>query len=217
MSSSSVSAAVPPVARLLRLAVALLILAAVVATYAEASSRVRVNPSNLLGFFTIQSNLILAAAYVLTSLAGSSESWTLEQRTLLRGCATTYIVIVGLVYATLLAPLGAAGGVPIPWANVVLHMLTPVYGIVDWFVFRDRSRLGFDRLWVVLLYPLVWLAVVLIRGATDGWVPYPFLDPAKGYASVVVYTVVIMVVMILFGALVFWISRIRSGREATLA
>lgn len=217
-SPRSVSAAAPPLtARVLRVAIALLILAAVVATYAEAASRVTVNPFNLLGYFTIQSNLVLAAAYVLTSLAGSSRAWTPEQRTLLRACATTYIVIVGLVWVSLLRPLGAAGGVPLPWANVVLHIITPVYGIVDWLLFHDRTRLPFDRLWVVLIYPLVWLVVVLIRGATDGWVPYPFLDPANGYASVVVYVVAIMAVMILFGALVFWISRLGARRETTLA
>jgi hypothetical protein len=213
-SPGAVSAAAPPVTRVLRLLVSLLILAAVVATYAEASSRVTVNPFNLLGYFTIQSNFILAAAYILTSLPGSALSWTLEQRSVLRACATTYIVIVGIVYATLLAPLGAAGGVPLPWANVVLHVVTPIYGILDWFVFRDRSPLAFRRLWFVLVYPLVWLVVVLIRGATDGWVPYPFLDPVEGCATVVLYAVAIMVVMILFGALVFWISRLGRRGEA---
>ena len=25
---------------------------------------------------------------------------------------------------------------------------------------------------------------MLVRGATDGWVPYPFLDPKNGYGTV---------------------------------
>jgi hypothetical protein len=94
----------------------------------------------------------------------------------------------------------------------VLHVVTPVYGIVDWLVFRDRVRLPLDRLWVVLLYPAVWLAVVLLRGATDGWVPYPFLDLDKGYAAVTGYCLVILVAFLIVGALVFWGSRI--GRLA---
>ena len=35
-------------------------------------------------------------------------------------------------------------------------------------------------MWLHVLYPVVWIAVVLVRGATDGWVPYPFLNPEQG-------------------------------------
>ncbi len=198
------------VAKVLRVVIALLVVAAVAATWAEAASRVTVNPFNLLGYFTIQSNLVLAAAYLVSILLASRLSP--ETDTLLRAAATTYIVIVGLVYATLLAPLGAAGGVPVPWANTALHIVTPIYGLVDWIVFRDRVRLPYSRLWVVLVYPVVWLVVVLIRGATDGWVPYPFLDPKTGYGAVLFYVVAITVVFVLFGLLVFWVSRLRGRR-----
>jgi hypothetical protein len=200
----------PLVARVLRGGIAVLVLAAVVATLVDVGSRTTINPANFFGFFTIQSNLILTLVYLLSALAPAALGE--PTRSLLRAAATTYIVIVGIVYATLLAPLEEAGGVPVPWANVVLHVVTPVYGIVDRLVFRDRVRLPLDRLWVVLLYPAVWLAVVLLRGATDGWVPYPFLDPDKGYAAVTGYCLVILVAFLIVGALVFWGSRI--GRLA---
>jgi hypothetical protein len=200
----------PPAARVLRGVIAVLIVVAIVATMGDISSRASVNPLNFFGYFTIQSNLILAAVYLLSALAPTA----LDEpaRSLVRACATTYIVIVGIVYATLLARLGAAGGVPVPWANVVLHVVTPVYGIVDWFVFRDRASVSLGRLWVVLLYPAVWLVVVLIRGATDGWVPYPFLDPGHGYAAVAGYCFAILVAFLVIGAVVFWGSRV--GRRA---
>lgn len=193
----------PVTARVLRVVVALAIVAAVVATWLEAAGRTTVLPQNLLGYFTVQSNLILAAVYLVTTTARVSP----RTGSLLRGCATTYIVIVGIVYATLLAPLGAAGGVPVAWANAVLHLVTPVYALVDWVAFRDREPLPGRLLWVVLVYPAGWLVVVLIRGATDGWVPYPFLDPATGYGAVTGYCVAILVVMVVFGGLVFWVSR----------
>jgi hypothetical protein len=194
--------------------VALLILAAVVATMVDVASRTTLNPFNFFGYFTNQSNLILAVVYLLSALAPTALGE--PARSLLRSAATTYIVIVGIVYATLLAPLGAAGGVPVPWANFVLHVVTPIYGIVDWFVFRDHIRLTLGQLWLVLVYPAVWTVVVLIRGTTDGWVPYPFLDPAQGYGVVAVYCVGILVVFFLIGALVFWTSRV-GRREVSPA
>lgn len=199
-------------ARVLRLVIAGLVIVAVVATLVDAASRGSINPFNFFGYFTVQSNLLLAAAYVVLSL--STTVLGEPARSLVRACVTTYIVIVGIVYATLLAPLGAAGGVPVPWANTALHIVTPLYGLLDWFVFRDRVPLPLGRIWVVLLYPAVWLVVVLIRGATDGWVPYPFLDTSQGYATVAAFCVAILVAFVLVGSLVIWGSRV--GRRTAV-
>jgi len=178
---------------------------------AEAAGRTVINPFNLFGYFTIQSNIILAVVYAViavVSLRGDAASPALN---IARASVTTYIIIVGVVYATLLAPLGAAGGVPAAWANTALHIIMPIYALADWILFSDRARIGFTRLWIVLIYPIVWVVVVLVRGATDGWVPYPFLHPDAGYASVFFYVGLIVVVMLAFGSLVFWISRKRSA------
>lgn len=200
-------------AAVLRLLIAGLIFAAVISTAADVASRVPLNPFNFFGFFTLQANLVTALVYVIaavSTLRGTGQSrWLVISR----AAVTTYMIIVGIVYALLLAPLGAAGGVPLPWANAVLHIVVPAYVVVDWLVFTDRARLSFGSLWLVLLYPLLWSGVVLVRGATDGWFPYPFLDPATGYGSVFFYVAVIAVLVLGFGALVFWASRL-SQRQA---
>ena len=54
--------------------------------------------------------------------------------------------------------------------------------------------------------------MILIRGATDGWVPYPFLDPATGYGSVAAYSIAIAAFTVLFGLAVFALSRVRILR-----
>lgn len=196
-----------------RVALAILILVAVIATTADAASRTSINPFNFFGYFTIQSNLMMATMWLGIGTAGllqrSSSSFTDH----LRGFVTTYIAVVGVVYAVLLAPLGAAGGVPLPWANVVLHIVVPVVACLDWIAVPDRRPLLWSRLVLVLIYPLVWLSVVLVRGATDGWVPYPFLDPARGYGAVTLTSLAIAAATVAFGALVFLLSRIRFQRK----
>lgn len=183
------------------------VLAAVVATTFDTASRTAINPFNFFGYFTIQSNIILAVIYVISSLSANSARPRLE---LARACATSYIVVVGVVYALLLAPLGAAGGVPLPWANAVLHIIIPVYAVIDWLFVGDRSAVAFRLLWVSLVYPLLWCGVVLVRGAIDGWVPYPFLDPANGYPSVILYVVIIAITVLAVASLTFWASRWRG-------
>ena len=190
-----------------RVALALAIVVAVVATHAEAASRGPVNPFNLYGYFTVQSNLIGAASWLIAGVLALRGRTRGVQTSRLGAVATTCLAIVGVVYAVLLAPLGAAGGVPVPWANVVLHIVSPIAVVVDWIFVRDRTRLAASAVWVLLAYPIVWTTVVLIRGATDGWVPYPFLDPSQGYVVVAMYAVAIALVFAGVGAAVLWVSR----------
>lgn len=171
---------------------------AVLATLLDTASRTAINPFNFFGFFTIQSNIIFCLTLIITAVATLRERVHGPTMVLIRGCATTYIFLVGVVYNTLLA--GLEGGVALPWANTVTHVLLPLYGMIDWALFADRQPLPWRRLWVVLIFPLVWLVVVLIRGATDGWVPYPFLDPARGYGSVAAYCAAIFAFTVLAAA-----------------
>lgn len=199
----------------LRTAVALLGLTAIVATFFDTATRGTINPFNFFGYFTMQSNIILVIVLLVAagvSLSGKQQSHGLV---LVRGCATTYIVITGVVYAILLA--GQEGGITLAWANTVLHVLLPLYAALDWLIFSDRSALPWNKLWVALIYPVVWIVVVLIRGATDGWVPYPFLNPAQGYGVVALYAVTIAVAAILFAALIWVASRLHLFRSPVLA
>jgi hypothetical protein len=191
----------------LRVIAAVAVAVAIVATFFDTATRATINPFNFFGFFTMQSNILTAAVLLVTAivtLAGRAQSPGLV---LARACATTYIAIVGVVYNTLLA--GLEGGVSLEWANWVLHVAFPIYAVLDWVLFGDRPALPLKGVWVVLLYPAVWIIVVLVRGATDGWVPYPFLDPAMGYPTVALYCASIFVATVVIGTLVFWVSRFK--------
>jgi len=194
----------------LRSVVAVATIAAIVATTIDTASRTPINPVNFFGYFTIQSNIITSVVLLVAAFAtfaGNRQSPALQ---LLRAAATTYIVIVGLVYNTLLA--GLPGGVELEWANIVMHVVMPLYAAIDWLLFGDRRALPWKRLWLVLVYPVVWLVVVLVRGATDGWVPYPFLDPALGYPMVALYALGIAGAFGIVGSAVWALSRVRLLR-----
>jgi hypothetical protein len=193
------------VVAVLRIVVALVAAVAIVATLLDTASRASINPFNFFGFFTIQGNIIALAALLATGAAGLSSRRQSKNLVLFRACATTYIVVVGVVYSTLLA--GLEGGVSLPWANFVLHVALPIYAALDWILIPDRKNVPWHRFWIVLVYPAVWLVVVLVRGATDGWVPYPFLDPGNGYGVVAGYAVGIAVAISAAGAAVWGVSR----------
>lgn len=189
-----------------RFAVAMLMLAAVVRLLIDSIDDGDFVFWNFFGYFTIQNNLIGAAA-LLIAAPSTGQAWRAPWIEYLRAFATTYLLIVVTVYWTLLAPTSEDS--PWTWTNLVVHGVSGVALVVDWLVEGPRRSLPLRTVWTVLVYPAVWLAVVLVRGATDGWVPYPFLDPANGYASVLVYVAIIFVVGAVVGSAVFSATRWR--------
>jgi len=72
-------------------------------------------------------------------------------------------------------------------ANELLHVVVPVLYVLYWFLFAAKARLKWGELYYWLIYPLVYLVYILIRGAISGYYPYPFVDVnVLGYATVAI-------------------------------
>jgi hypothetical protein len=162
---------------------------------------------NFFGYFTIQSNIIVAVAFAATLVLAAQRKRQGVGLSVFRGAATVYIAMTGIVYNTLLTSVDVQTSVQ--WSNDILHKIMPLYAVLDWLLFSDRARLVFRHIWWFLLYPAVWTIVILIRGATDGWVPYPFLNPDLGYGVVALYCLGVAASIVLLGVLVVGMSRLR--------
>ncbi len=149
--------------------------------------------ANFFSFFTILSNLLVAA--VLTRTAQGT-----EQPGLL-AAAAVYIAVVGLGYSLLLRHIWDPQGFQ-KLADVLLHDAVPMLYVLCWLVYWRKQRAlpwRYALLW--LIWPAVYLTWAMVRGTVTGWYPYPFLDPDQaGWASVIS---VIAVFLLAFTALGF--------------
>lgn len=163
--------------------------------------------SNFFSFFTILSNVLAVVALAVGGVA-LLQGRSGRGLSLVRGAATLYMTITGLVYVTLLSGLEEALQTQISWVNTVLHYLMPVVMVVDWLLDRSVSRVRWvDSLWW-LLFPMVYLAYSLIRGPIVGWYPYPFLNPGPhGYLPVALTCIAIAAVAVLLSLLLAWTTR----------
>ncbi|MDN4491630.1 Pr6Pr family membrane protein [Demequina sp. SYSU T00068] len=162
-------------------------------------------PWNFFGYFTIQNNLIgVAALAIAARYVGRERPEWVE---LLRLTAAVTLTIVVTVYWTLLLPTDDE---PWAWTNLVVHGLSGVALVADWLVDGPRRPLPWGLLPWVMAYPLLWVAVTLVRGATDGWFPYPFLDPANGYAAIAMVVGGIVVAGLALGAVYMRATRWRA-------
>lgn len=165
------------------------------------------DPSRFFAYFTIQSNLVGVAAFALV-LANRDRrrSRALES---FRGAATSYLTVVFFVVIALLSNVDV--GLQLVWVDFVLHKLFPVVVVLDWIIDPPTVRLNARDALAWLAYPLIWTGLTLLRGAADGWYPYPFLNPANGgYAAVAVTVVAITVGFLLVAAFYIWLGNLRG-------
>ena len=124
---------------------------------------------------------------------------------------------MGVVFSALLANLESE---VIPWANAILHYAMPIYIAIDWCLDPPRTPISRRDAAMWLVFPAVYLAYTLVRGAIVHWYPYPFLNADTiGYASVAVYCAGILVFTLLAAYVVMTVGntlRARSDRAATL-
>ncbi|WP_411701386.1 Pr6Pr family membrane protein [Conyzicola sp.] len=225
-----------PLFVVLRVAVAVAITVAIIAQLSESLGFWResgitdptIQVVNFFSFFTIESNiasavvLVIGAVQLIMRSRPDSAGYTLA-----RASVTTYMVVTGLVYNLLLRGIELPQGSTVGWSNEILHVVAPVYLLVDWLFAPGRSAIAARTIWFVLVYPIVWVGYTLIRGpfvtdaifGNDFWYPYPFLNPvtsADGYLSVAIYVVVIAAAIALVAAAVLWVSRRGQTAESRL-
>jgi hypothetical protein len=188
--------------RIARLACAGLGIAAIVSAVTATTGSL----GNFFSYFTIESNMLAIVVLIVGGLLGpQSRDWAY-----LRGAATLFMVITGIVYAALLA--NAEVGLKTAWIDDTLHRVIPLVMLADWIFFSPWTRGSYRAALGWLAFPLAYFAYSLIRGPIAGFYPYPFLDPRHegGYGRVVLYAVVLAVAMGLLAAGVNAIGRRRA-------
>ncbi|PZU09222.1 Pr6Pr family membrane protein [Sphingomonas sp.] len=160
-------------------------------------------------YFTILSNL--TTAIVFTGIARGSVK--LRHPLLLAGLALT-MALVGAVFELMLRRVVHPTG----WrlvTNALLHDAVPLLTVAAWLFLAEKGRLRARDPWLIAIFPVVYLGYALLRGATGGFYPYPFIDPGRiGWAGVSAYVVTISALFLLFGHLMVLLDR-RLGRRAS--
>lgn len=224
-----------------RLAAAVLGLAAIVAqlsrsienalgTTTEWGQHLPTVMANFLSFFTIESNLLAAIVLAIGAI------WALRHRrdtepeprwlAILLVCVSTYMIVTGIVYNTLLRNVELPQGATVPWSNEVLHVVFPLFLLLDVLFAPRRRALPWSTVFIAALFPIAWAVYTLVRAnliiapATGDpwWYPYPFLDPhlvPGGYLGVSAYIVGIAVAIIGVACFVVWIGRRRGSTTDT--
>ncbi len=139
---------------------------------------------NFFSYFTNLSNIFAAVVLLVESVL----TWRGKEL----GRTWTLLRCISVVSSALLREVDL--GSLLPWINTWLHYVMPVVVVIDWLVAPPRHSLSPRLLGVAVLFPLLYLAYSLIRGAFINWYAYPFINPANGGYSTVLLTCLIIAV-----------------------
>jgi hypothetical protein len=158
-------------------------------------------------FFTILTNLLITVCFTVL-LCNPLLSWGrfFSSSSTLTAFAV-YIAIVGLVYNGILRFLWSPQGVQ-QFVDELLHLVNPLWFLLFWIFFVPKSRLKWNNVFFWLLYPLVYIIFILIRGSVSGFYPYPFINVNNlGYPGVLVNCLVLFLGFLLISLLFIWIGK----------
>lgn len=137
-------------------------------------------------FFTILTNILVAICFSTLWLkrndANTTGFFTASRQTAI----AVYIVVVGIVYNAILRFMWEPTGLQ-RVVDEMLHLIIPLFYLIYWLLFLNKQQLVWKDALGWLLYPFVYLVVILVRGgmATTPYYPYPFVNVSElGYEKV---------------------------------
>lgn len=163
---------------------------------------------NVFFFFTIESNILVIVTCLLLAVRPAVRGTAFA---VVRLAGVVGITITGIVYYVALKDLLDLHGAAYI-SDLILHTVSPLMAVAGWLLFGPR-RLTSPRIaGLVVLYPVLYLTMTLIRGVIVDWYPYPFVDViAHGYLTVAVNALVIAALVLAVAAGAVWLDRRLPG------
>tara|TARA_R110002049_G_scaffold4504_1_gene31298 strand:+ start:13640 stop:14263 length:624 start_codon:yes stop_codon:yes gene_type:complete len=162
-------------------------------------------------FFTILTNIMVALFFTLSYLNSKKKPLNLFISNGALTALTTFILIVGLVYQVSLRHIWNPTGLQFV-VDELLHTVIPIYLLIYWFRYSNKSDLETKSVLCWLLYPIIYVMFIFSRGYLSGYYPYPFLNiPEIGIQIALINIGIILGVSILIMILLIVTGNFRNN------
>ncbi len=164
-------------------------------------------------FFTILTNSIVAVYFTMIALKRGDDANGKINKPGVLTAATVYIAIVGLVYQFLLRHIWHPTGLQ-KVVDELLHSVIPLLVILYWYLFEEKSLVAYRQVLKWLIYPIIYLVFILIRGNYSGFYPYPFVDVlALGLKKVLINSVMLTGVFYAISLLFIFVGKLTAPNK----
>lgn len=157
-------------------------------------------------FFTILTNVVVAAYF--TSIALIKNPNKLLDTPGILTAITIYIFMVGSVYQIALRHIWEPQGLQMV-VDELLHSVIPVLVILFWSMFEKTKTINYSQVVKWIIYPILYLIFILIRGSYSTFYPYPFVDVvALGMTKVLINSIILLLVCMLTSVVFVFIGKL---------
>lgn len=125
-------------------------------------------------FYTVLTNILVAVYFATVLVKPISRFGHFFSLPSVATAIALYILIVGLIYNVILRFLWQPQGLQLV-VDELLHTVVPLFFIFYWMIFVRKSELKWKNIFSWLIYPMVYLIFIFLRGAFSGYYPYPFI------------------------------------------
>ena len=126
-------------------------------------------------FFTILTNILVALFFTAKIYNLKGFFFILFRSKGSLTAVTTFIIIVGLVYQFILRKTWHPTGLQMI-VDELLHTVIPLFMLGYWLLNVQKENLQMKSIFKWLLYPVLYLILVMTRGYFSHYYPYPFLN-----------------------------------------
>lgn len=171
---------------------------------------------NVFTYFTILSNLIVAATCTLLAVKPRRFS---KGFAVWRLAGLVAITITGLIYNLVLAQYIGEQSFASALSNDLEHRVVPVLAVLGWLFFGPRLPFRWQTIGGGLVIGLLWVTFTMVRGLfpvanqnDSYWYPYPFLDAANlGYAQVSLNLLGVLAIFMVLSVGILLLDRVLPG------
>lgn len=178
----------------------------------KSETSIAVTTIKFLSFFTILTNS-LVAIYFTCIVFYKNQSSTLIGKPGTLSAITIYISVVGLVYQLMLRQLWHPTGLQ-QVVDELLHSFIPILVIVFWYLYEKTQSIKYKQVSGWLIYPLIYLLYILIRGQICNCYPYPFVDVTTlGMKTVLINSGILFIVFTLLSIAIVYVGKLIIKRQ----
>jgi len=167
---------------------------------------------NMLGYFTIQSGLIVLAVFislVINQLRGTPEKAIAPS---IRGAALLYIIITSVIFMVMLNNTIEAHGLN-KFVLYINHLVTAIFLMIDNIISIRPQTYKWKLLLWWLIYPIAYLIFSIIEGVFFHRFRYYFLNFKElGFGYYIQVIVLLIFVFLTIGSFIIFINRIFRRR-----
>jgi hypothetical protein len=160
-----------------------------------------------LSYFTVTTNIIVAICFTALSFFKPGRPGNLFAKASTLTAITVYILVVGLIYNVMLRGLVSPEG----WARAadeLLHVVSPLIFLCFWISFVKKSTLQYKQTITWLIYPLLYVIFIVVRGYLINKYPYPFIDVVElGYLKAILNAIIVLFIFWLLSLLLIFIGK----------